>query len=139
MSETHELMNALRPVMYNWCLMGGAHLLGGLLHRKLANMPPRKPVNPGLMESSCRLALAPLNNALSDVRAALAPTPMPQVNTPLSDDDIEASVIALMTMATDGLNPDRPTPSDEALAGVLAAVYDYAAAGQRQFHALINK
>lgn len=68
--------------------------------------------------------------ALSDARAALASaimglgevTPLPDAPPVILRSEVEAVALSLAVMAADALHPDRPTPDDAALAGVVSTL-----------------
>jgi len=130
MINTGKLPEFMRLALYNSCLLGASYLIGGCHHRTLSKISNR-PVEMDIMASSCRLSMHPLGEALFLLRAK----PIDNAQT-LHDDDIEAAVIELITMSADGIDPNRPSPTDEDLTELVQTVHAYAADRHAKYKAM---
>lgn len=116
MNTTDRLPAPMRKGMYLACLQGASNALNAFLLGKVGR------------EQTTRA----ITDANHDLRRALTLLKMAQggtqeIATQILHSEAEATAIAVISMAADGLDSNRPTPHDWALQGAVRSLHAYIA------------
>jgi hypothetical protein len=115
-TEHERLPAPMRRAMYLACLLGAGHALEAMRIGPLAPDTAHKGF--GDARHDLTRALNLLKMAQGEHRPDAAP---------LLHSEVETTAVAVVSMAADGLDPNRPTPHDWALEGSVKALYAYVA------------
>lgn len=117
-----NLPEPMRKAMYSACLAGAVNVIESL---RLAPLDAKRAATNGATAKRLGAAKHDLHRALALLKIVQGGTQ--EIVTQILHSEAEATAIAVISMAADGLDPNRPTPHDWALQGAVQSLHAYVA------------